>query len=299
MACYACCNADLQLCWWLNVCGASQRLLPVKQSVLLVRGLCVIVVGLFVDDEHHLHCYSCAVCAVSETCNGFGCFAICGDLGVYLVVRDNAACDALDLHVSSLRAAVGRLLQAGLSRRELLATHCAGGALALIGLGLGLGADGPHAAPANIVAAWRDNVLGVGAWSGWVNVIGAADIVSQLSLRLCYETIGPHQFSGTRPVAQLQQRVFRQSWWYWASGPAVAVSGGSSLLVSMCHPWWGGEPFTGTGPGAQVILASLFPLSLSQFAGTEQEPQNLSSSLFLLSGLVGRSRIAGTGYQTQ
>ena len=133
-------------CWRLNVRGVTQVfdvgpwdrteplkvhvrvvvtrcLLPVEKSVLVVGGFFGSVVVLFMDGKHHLHDCGGAEQAVTETDDRLDRFIVCGKFGVYFVVCADATCDAQGVYVGSLCVAVGPLLQARFSGRELLTAH--------------------------------------------------------------------------------------------------------------------------------------------------------------------------------
>ena len=85
------------------------------------------------------------------------------------MIAADAACDALGVHVGSLRVAACPLLQSCFAWRELVAAHGANGALTFVGLGLILGADCPSAASASDTSTWSGYVMCVRGvvWLGW------------------------------------------------------------------------------------------------------------------------------------
>ena len=76
------------------------------------------------------------------------------------MIAADAACDALGVHVGSLRVAVCPLLQSWFAWSD---------ALAFVGLRLILGADCPFAASASDTSTWSGYVICVRGvvWFGW------------------------------------------------------------------------------------------------------------------------------------
>ena len=111
------------------------------------------------DREDHLNFSGGVEYVVLKTNDGLYRFIICGVLGYHLMVGFQAPRYALGVHV--VRASVRPLLQSWLAWRELSASRCTGGALALA---CSLGADCPLAASASDASAWSGNIICVGAW---------------------------------------------------------------------------------------------------------------------------------------
>ena len=178
-------------------------LLPVEQRVFVLRSIRGAVVVWVMDGEDHLNVCDGVEHVVSEANDGLFRFIVCGVLGYQLTVGLQAPHNALGVHVVSWRASVRPLLQSWLAWRELSAAHCAGSALALSG---SLGSDCPFAASATDASSWCGDVMRVGTWCGWVrlhvDIIGAADRVSQLSYIDDVSHFACPQFVGTEQVTQ-------------------------------------------------------------------------------------------------
>ena len=150
-------------------------------------GLHGVVVVWIVAGEHHLHSCRCTEDAVSEGSDGFSSLAIGGDLG--RASPGTARCRLLCAgRARRLVVFCGSpTAVAGFSRSELLATRCAGGALALVGLGLDLRADRLFSATASIASAWSGHVMSCVSGGGVSGLNGMSTSSARVieSVELC------------------------------------------------------------------------------------------------------------------